>query len=601
MKRNQKRRAHSYSSLEDRRLLAVSATLSGGTLSLYGDAEDNTVNVQQVGNQLSVTGDNSFSYNFADVSLIQFYGSAGDDFFENFTDIDTLAVGHTGNDTLRTGGGTDRMYGGDGDDVLSSRGGDDRLIGNDGRDTLYGGDGNDALYGLFGNDTLYGEGGNDTLVAGYGNDVVYGGGGDDLAYGHFGNDEIYGGDGIDRLFGQDDNDYIEGNNGADVVRGGTGNDELYGNNGHDRILGDEGDDTIHGGIGNETIFAGFGDDVVYGSTGNDRIFAGEGDDEVYGEAGNDVIRGNDGNDILEGGDNADRVAGDDGNDRIDGGGANDVVLGDAGDDTIIAESNDWARGGAGDDVLQLSNLSGDTAVFSGNFSNFVITQSGDSLAIRDTTGAEGLDLVSGAETLQFGDGSRTPEVEVTQRVFIQPIVVSDNNGSNTSTFFGDATQEADIKRRVDEIYLQAGIDIEWLTTKSTNNSFANNGNGTGVRTQSDLNTIIEQGDATGVGSADTLVLDMYFISRVPGFQQLSANSANGLAYLEFNGITMHTGDNLPGFDAGRSVVARVAAHEIAHNLGLHHVNDSSNLMDDGDRLYASQISIMLGSQYSQMI
>ncbi len=601
MQRNRKISKHDYSCLEGRRLLAVSASLSGGTLSIFGDSSANVTNVQESGSVLSVTGDNSFDFNVSDVSLIQYFGAAGDDFFENFTSIDTIAVGHAGNDTLRTAGGTDQLFGGDGDDVLVSTGGDDRLIGNDGNDTLSGGAGNDTIYGLAGNDELNGEAGDDVLVAGIGDDIVYGGNDADLVFGHLGADQIFGGAGNDRLFGQDGDDLIQGDDGDDVVRGGIGADVLYGNAGDDRILGDEDGDTIRGGDGNDTVFAGSGNDMVYGGEGNDLLFAGEGDDEVYGEAGNDVIRGNEGNDTLEGGDNADRLAGDAGDDWLVGGAARDTIFGDAGVDTIVADSNDTARGGAGDDILELSDLDGDAAVFTGNYSNYVVTLSGDTLVVRDTVGSDGQDLVSGADSLLFADGSRAAAAEVTQRVYVQPIVVSNDNGSNTASFFGDATQEFDIKRRIDEIYLQAGVDIEWLTSKSTNNTFFNVGNGSGTRTQSDLNTIISQGDASGVGSSDELILDMYFVTRVPGFQELSANSANGLAFLNFNGIAMHTGDNLPGFSNGRAVVARVAAHEIAHNLALSHVNDSTNLMDDGDLLYSSQISTVLNSQYSQVM
>ena len=599
MARNNRTRKHDYSCLEDRRLLAVTAGLFEGTLSIRGDAGANIVNVQQSGSSLTITGDNSFSFNAADVSYIEFFGAAGDDFFENFTSIDTLAVGHDGNDTLRTADGTDRIFGGNGNDLLVSTGGNDRLVGNDGVDVLFGGDGDDAIFGLDGDDELYGEAGDDVLVAGFGDDVVYGGGDDDLVYGHFGADQIFGGDGNDRLFGQSDDDHIQGDAGDDVVRGGIGVDVLEGNVGNDRILGDEGDDTISGGAGNETVFAGEGNDVVQGGDGNDRIFGGQGDDEIFGEAGNDTIRGNSGDDTLNGGDNADRLAGDDGDDHLVGGSANDTVIGDAGVDTIVADSNDWVRGGAGDDILQLSSLDSDTAVYNGNYSNFVVTQSGDSLIVRDTTGVDGQDIVTGADNFQFSDGIRTAAAEVTRRVFVQPIVVSNDDGSNTATFFGDAAEEFDIVRQIDEIYLQAGIDVEWLTTRTTNSTFFNFGSDLGTRPQSDLNAVVAQGDNIGVGNSDPLVLDLYFVNRVPGFQVLTANSANGLAFVDGSGITMHTGENLLEFANGRSLVARVAAHEIAHNLGLSHVNDDSNLLDDGTELYDSQIAIARASQFSQ--
>ena len=590
-----------YSVLEGRRLLAVSASLSGGTLSIYGDSGANQIVIGQSGDSLIVAGDLDRQYDISDVSAIEFFGAAGNDSFENTLDIDTLAVGHDGHDTLITSGGTDRLFGGEGNDTLVSTGGNDRLVGNNGDDTLAGGAGDDALYGLNGNDELDGEAGDDVLVAGVGDDTVYGGAGDDLAYGHLGNDRIYGGADNDRLFGQDDDDFIQGDSGDDVVRGNAGVDRLNGNFGNDRILGDDGADTINGGDGNEVIFAGAGDDIVRGGNDNDLIFAGSGNDVVYGEAGNDVIRGNDGNDTIEGGDNADRIAGDNGNDVLDGGRASDTVLGDAGADTINGDSSDRVTGGAGDDVLQLGSGGGDLANYSGNYSRYSVTHHEGSLLIYDETGVDGQDLVSGADSLVFADGSRAAEAQVTQRVYVQPIVVSNDNGSNRATFFGNEANELEMKRFIDQIYLQAGIDVEWLDTRETNNTFFNYGNGTGVRPQQDLPAIISQGDNAGVGNSDAKVLDVYFINRVPGFQELSANTANGLAYVSGNGVGMHVGENLLDFTSGRSVVARVVAHEIAHNLGLDHVNDSSNLMDDGDQLYQSQINTIRDSVFSQVI
>ena len=590
-----------YCALEGRRLLAVTASLSGSTLSIFGDASANRVIVSQSGSSLSLSGDFSQQYNFSNVSQIEFFGSAGNDFFENRTNIDTLAVGHEGNDTLITAGGTDRLFGNDGNDTLISTGGNDRLVGHDGNDTLSGGIGNDALFGLNGEDELNGEDGDDVLVAGTGDDEVFGGDGDDLAFGHFGNDRIFGGAGNDRLFGQNDNDWIEGGDGDDVVRGNAGIDTLLGNLGNDRILGDAGNDTINGGAGNETIYGGNGNDLIRGGEGKDLIFAGNGNDQVFGENGNDTIRGNGGNDTLSGGGNADRIAGDNGDDTIDGGAASDAVFGDAGADTITADSNDRATGGAGNDLLQLGAGSGGSANYSGNESNYVVTLSGDDLVVHDSTGADGQDIVAGADTLVFADGSRVAEAEVTQRVFVQPIVASDNNGSNTAVFFGDTEAEFEIMRVIDEIYLQAGIDVEWLDPNFTSDTFVNEGFGTGARSQGDLVAITNMGDFSGTGSRDPLVVDLYFVNRVPGFASQSANTANGLAFVGSSGVAMHVGDNLVDSTSGRRVVGRVAAHEIAHNLGLSHLNDSSNLMDDGEELNVSQINVVRDSLISQLI
>jgi len=590
---------HQYSLLEGRRLLSVSTSLSAGTLSIFGDAAANTIRIAASGSSLIISGDISEQHLFSDVSEIRFFGAAGDDFFENTTSINTRAVGNDGNDELRTGGGTDVLLGGDGNDTLVSTGGDDRLVGNDGNDFLFGGVGNDTLFGIAGDDELHGQAGDDRLVAGFGDDIVFGGNGDDLVFGHFGADQIFGENGNDRLFGQSDDDLIVGGAGDDTVRGGLGDDVLQGNNGNDRALGDQGDDEILAGDGDDIVFGGDGDDNIRGGEGNDQLFAGEGDDEAFGEAGNDIIRGNDGNDRLFGGDNADRVAGDAGDDRVEGGGASDAVLGDTGNDTIVGDTSDRAIGGAGDDLIQLGDGGNDRVSFAGQFANYVVTNTDGQLVVRDTTGADGLDRITGAESIIFSDGSREAVAQVTRQVFIQPVVVSNDDGSNTAVFFGDDEQSFDIRRQIDEIYLQAGIDIVFLDERTIDNTFFNVGNGGRVRVQEDLDAIISQGDASGVGNSNRQVLDTYFVNRVPGFRTVSANTSNGLAFVGGAGIALHTGENLLTFESGREIIAEVTAHEIAHNLGLAHVDDPSNLLGDGNQLNSSQIADIRTSQFSQ--
>lgn len=597
-----------YQGLEDRRLLAVTANLVGSEVVIGGDAQSNTVFVQQVGDSLEVNVQNqeSFTFNFAEVSSLRFVGRAGDDVFTNQTDLDTIASGNDGNDRITTGNGTDRIFGNDGNDILSSSGGSNFFNGWSGNDIITGGTAEDRIFGFNGNDTISSGLGNDHVVAGNGDDVVTAGSGNDTVFGNSGNDSINGNDGNDLLFGQAGVDEVWGDAGNDRIRGGTENDTLYGGAGADRFDGEGGNDVIHGNDGRDVIFGGADADTLYGDAGEDFLLGGLGDDTIHGGAQSDQIRGNEGNDNLYGDSGNDRVAGDAGNDSLDGGIGNDVVLGDAGVDSIVGTSSDFVRGGAGDDFISLSSGNGDTAAFLGNYSNFLVTQSGDSLLVRDTTGSEGLDTVSGADSLSFADQTRAAAADVNKRITVQPIIVSNSNGSNTAEFLGNAEQEATIKRLIDEIFLQANVDIEWEAVRTWNNSFANVGNSS-TRPTSDLNTVVNNGDNEGIGNSDPLIIDAYFVEVSAGFSNQSDNVANGLAFVDANGTTIHVGDNLPTFANGREVVASVVAHELGHNLGLEHNSIIDNLLyvgnqpSDGNDITTSQRTVIQNSQFSQNI
>ena len=537
-RRSAKASSLSFQLLETRNLLA-GIYFSSGEVTIAGDASSNIgffIDFDSETYRARLDGFADQDFTKASVSKVIFIGFDGDDQFTNETAVESLMLGNDGNDLLTGGPGIDVVNGG-----------------------------NDA-------DTIFGEAGADRLLGGFGADEIHGGGGAD---------RIFGGDGENRLYGDDDADLIFGGADIDTISGGDGADQVFPLGGDDVVdLGDGGlpgatdpveADLVLGGIGNDVFTGGLGLNIFYGGDGDDQFTGGDGENRMHGQNGNDSLISGASNDYL---------AGQIGDDTISGGGGNDYIIPGFGDDIVDA--------GGGNDFV----------VFGFAFNRFNITISGSDLVIDDTVDVEGTDLAGGTENFRFTDGDRVAQADVIERVTINPIIVSNSDGSNTAELFGTATQEAEIKRLIDEIYLQAQVDVEWLAPQAYNNTFANIGNG-GTRPNSDLTTVVNAGDSAGIGNSSSLFIDMYFVEIAAGFADTTENTANGLAYVNDNGITMHVGDNLPSFLGGRDVVARVVAHEIGHNLGLDHVSDTNNLMNDGSDLTVSQITTIVNSSFTQ--
>jgi Ca2+-binding RTX toxin-like protein len=298
----------------DPAMLATMANFANGTLSLFGDALDNTLTVGRDAAGLLVVNGGTVPVGGGmptvdNTTLIQVFGQGGDD---SITLDD--ANGPMPRGQLFGGTGNDMLHGGSAGDQLFGQIGDDRLFGHGGLDFLFGGTDNDLLVGGAGDDQMYGEAGNDRLVwnDGDGNDLFEGGAGIDTA-------EVNGGAAgehfaltangdrvrIDRLdpaapafidAGTTETVVFNLGGGADkfsaagnlaalvqlTVDGGAGNDEILGGNGTDVLIGGEGDDTVDGNQGNDSVYLG---------PGNDRFVwsPGDGSDVVEGGAGSDAM------------------------------------------------------------------------------------------------------------------------------------------------------------------------------------------------------------------------------------------------------------------------------------------------------------------------
>ncbi|MBU1657471.1 tandem-95 repeat protein, partial [bacterium] len=216
--------------------------------------------------------------------------------------------------------------------------------------------------------------------------------------------------------GSDDIPVINGTSGDDAIMWGTNDQEIMnGLEGDDYIIAKDGDDIINGGEGNDILRGGAGADTIDGGEGTDdtvqyrdsadavnvNLTTGEGHG---GDAEGDVITnvenvsGWTGDDTLTGNSEANTLYGEAGNDTLDGKAGNDALAGGTGDDTLTGGAgNDWINAGEGTD----------TAVFSGNKTDYTFTQNDNgTVTVQDNRDGspDGTDTLKDVENIQFADG-----------------------------------------------------------------------------------------------------------------------------------------------------------------------------------------------------
>lgn len=485
-------------------MLAVTASVSRGVLSIFGDSAANDISVVVSGTNLvvrsRVPGATVEVGRFANASVssistrleggsdrythardvrkpVTVSGGAGSDYIALGDSASASIYGHyapgtigTGlpaddnaTDILIAGGGTTSVWGQGGNDVLKdSEGGVPVGVG---RTTLYGGPGDD-LFVDERNDNIsftgFGESGNDTFTPKSGSGFLFDGGTNDA--GRF--DTVDFGpmnttSGLEiRLDGTRGGfisvsptlwNMVIRNCGA--VFGGGGSDRLYGNNspnlirggtaGNDSIWGLGGDDVLEGNNGNNFVFAGLGNDYVSLSGGNDYAQLNEGDDSCNAGAGDDTVFGGEGNDTFNGGDGSDSLLGEDGNDRMS------------------AQSSERTRrdiydGGAGSDRIDAGN--GYDSVRAGSGNDTVNVNEGDDF----------VDAGSGDDSIDGGLGNDVVYARAGNDVL--------QGGIGNDTLFGDEDNDTLYGDRGADV-LFGGIGNDLLRGDQDNDSlFGNEGN-----------------------------------------------------------------------------------------------------------------------------
>jgi Ca2+-binding RTX toxin-like protein len=400
----------------------------------------------------------------------------------------------------------------EGNDDVVGTGSSESLNGLGGDDSLNGGGGDDVIQGGAGSDDILGGSGHDVLDGGQGHDLVDGGDGDDLIQ-FSGDDVIDGGAGDDKVFidlsasaaGEtidlgsanpqtlaDGSSLVNveqlvftGGSGADTITGGALADVISGGDGDDVLAGGGGGDTLDGGAGSDiAVFSGASTDYLITAGANGSLivedlrpgspdgittligietvefFNGTFDPTPLVSHG-ETITGTEDDDVINGSvtvpgqgfatDFGDIITTGDGDDIVDALGGNDIIsLGDKNDIANAGDGDDTITGGGRDDEID-GGAGVDTAIFTGNWADYLIVEQGDGYLITDLRpgSPDGEDQLVSVEFAQFADGTVKLTIGspveigagVTEAQVIEPVAAAGVTTVNGNFDFSDADHD----------------------------------------------------------------------------------------------------------------------------------------------------------------
>ncbi|EJM69688.1 peroxidase family protein, partial [Pseudomonas sp. GM55] len=381
------------------------------------------------------------------------WGDAGNDRLDGGNGNDQLRGG-AGDDIITDTGGDDNIQGGDGNDVLHGGNGINLIIGGFGNDFIVTGEDASEAIGGQGNDFILGSKANEQDMGNEGDDWIEKGTSDGAPGDNFdplGNDPVIGND---VFVGGNENDKFNGEGGDDIMVGSLGfGDRYIGGSGYDwatfkdlaqgvtidysdRFF----DVPVQPGSGASALVR---FDIMEGLSGSSHGDFLRGDNEdatslpTAGATGSvltniSLINGLAG--LLPVGatffDGGNIILGGSGSDLIEGRGGDDIIDGDKWLNVRISVRENANGTGAeiatfnsmepmvqamlngtynpGQLVIVREILTGtdnfDTAVFSGNFSEYSVAVEGNSVIVTDlVAGRDGVDRLTGIERLQFAD------------------------------------------------------------------------------------------------------------------------------------------------------------------------------------------------------